>query len=194
MAMYEALMREILLSYRVIFGQDSRSRKMFKSTERKRAREGDVYDRLLDVLCGEQFGKTVRSLPHSIWPEACIGLEDEKSTFDVLCGKRFGKIVRSIQHRIRSEACIGLEEGRSTLLEQAVYTTGTDFPILGARLLALDEFSKRNSPSKIMDFWRDRRNPIQWYTFWVVTIIGGISLPLSLGQLLLAVAQVVFAA
>lgn len=113
---------------------------------------------------------------------------------ETLCSQKNGKGIQLLPKGLWPEACVDSETGNGTLLEQAVYTTGTDFPVLGSRLLAVVQFSERQSPSKIRDLWLDRRSPIQWYTFWVVTIIGGISLLLSLGQLLLAVAQIVLAA
>jgi len=41
--------------------------------------------------------------------------------------------------------------------------------------------------------WQDRRDMLRWYTFWVVTIIGGLGILLGFGQLGLAAAQVYYA-
>jgi hypothetical protein len=41
--------------------------------------------------------------------------------------------------------------------------------------------------------WRDRRNPLQWYTFWAVLVVGGVSILLSFLQLVVSVAQLVVA-
>lgn len=45
--------KEILLSYRLLFGQDERSRDLFRSQERHRANIEGRVDPLLDELCSE---------------------------------------------------------------------------------------------------------------------------------------------
>lgn len=77
------------------------------------------------------------------------------------------------------------------LREQDVYRLGTDFPLLGKRLWAIEEFNLRQSPSRVRDLWRDRRIPIQWYTFWAVLIIGGASLLLTLVQTAVAIGALI---
>ena len=79
------------------------------------------------------------------------------------------------------------------LQEQSTYSARDDFPLLGARLARLQEFSLRQQPSRLRDLWRDRRNPLQWYTLWAVLILGGLSLLVGLLQLMVGVAQVVVA-
>ena len=111
----------------------------------------DLYDPLLDRLCGQTSSK-ISTLPSVLWPDSCRNLG-------------------------------------GGLLKQDVYSTHTDFPLLGGRLLELQEFSRRQSPSKIRDLWRDRRNPLQWYTLWAVLIIGGISVVLQIVQIFLSAAQ-----
>ncbi|KAK2601553.1 hypothetical protein QQS21_004871 [Conoideocrella luteorostrata] len=54
-----ALHREIIMSYRVIFGQRSDSRKVFRKVEKKRVTESAAqYDTLLGILCGELLDYT----------------------------------------------------------------------------------------------------------------------------------------
>lgn len=147
------MLKEVLLSYRIIFGQDNRSRKLFQASERKNI-VGFVkhYDTLLDTLCGRGAGSNLNALGPFIWPSACCDTE-----------------------------------GR--LLEQDVYNVNIDMPIFGARLFELESFSLHQQPSSKRDLWRDRRNPLQWYTFWAVLIIGGLSLIIGILQLLVAIAQ-----
>lgn len=45
---------EVLLSYRLLFGQHNRSRRLFRESERDRAKFDGTVDPLLDSLCGEQ--------------------------------------------------------------------------------------------------------------------------------------------
>lgn len=80
------------------------------------------------------------------------------------------------------------------LQESSTYSVHEDFPCFGSRLLSLQRFSSRQQPSRVKDLWRDRRNPLQWYTFWAVLVVGGISIVLSILQLLVGVAQLYFAA
>ena len=56
---------------------------------------------------------------------------------DTLCSQKNGKGIQLLPKGLWPEACVDSETGNGTLLEQAVYTTGTDFPVLGSRLLAV---------------------------------------------------------
>ncbi|KAL8671380.1 MAG: hypothetical protein Q9168_004128 [Polycauliona sp. 1 TL-2023] len=47
-----SMFREALISYRLLFGQDFRSRRLFNSQEKKRASKGGNIDHLLVQLCG----------------------------------------------------------------------------------------------------------------------------------------------
>jgi hypothetical protein len=48
----QALLDEVLLSYRLIFGQDRRSRKLFRNQEQRRAsKDSGIEDPLLAELC-----------------------------------------------------------------------------------------------------------------------------------------------
>ncbi|KAF4992901.1 hypothetical protein FGRMN_6844 [Fusarium graminum] len=80
------------------------------------------------------------------------------------------------------------------LQESDTYSVGEDFRYFGSRLLILQRYSLRQQPSRVMDIWRDRRNPLQWYTFWAVIWVGGASLVFSFFQLLVGIAQLYFAA
>jgi hypothetical protein len=140
------LEQEILLSYRVLFGQSSRSRALAQPLIDKLEKDGTPFDELLRTLCGRK--KDVDKLPHEIWPICC-----------------------------------------SHLLESEVYSASTDFPRLGYRLIQLQRFSLRQRPSRLTDLWRDRRNPLQWYTFWAVLWVGGAATVLAIVQMGLQAAQ-----
>ncbi len=147
-------LQEVLLSYRVLFGQSRSSRKLFLNREKCSAATTSVphlLDPLLHVLCGKRDAKSIRS-SSSLWPDTC-------------------------------------EDSNGELLEQDVYDAALDFRLLGDRLLTLQAFNTRQRPSRIRDLWRDRRDPLQWYTFWLVLIIGGLSVLLSMMQCGLTAAQ-----
>ncbi len=61
--------------------------------------------------------------------------------------------------------------------------------LTGPRLIKLQQFSARQRPSKLTYLWRDRRNPLQWYTFWAVSLLGGGANILSALQLAAGIAQ-----
>jgi len=77
--------------------------------------------------------------------------------------------------------------------EFGVYSAARDFPIFGSRLLALQKHNQRQQPSRVRDLWRDRRNPLQWYTFWAVIVVGGLTVILAILQLAVSVAQLYYA-
>ncbi|KAB5583447.1 hypothetical protein GE09DRAFT_1078943 [Coniochaeta sp. 2T2.1] len=62
-----SLNQEIMLSYRLLFGQDSRSRPIFKEMKESHG----LTDPLLSVLCIKGAGKRIYSLPSYYWPVAC---------------------------------------------------------------------------------------------------------------------------
>jgi hypothetical protein len=76
-----------------------------------------------------------------------------------------------------------------SLFVDSVYNAAFDFPHLGMRLLKLHSYSVSQNPSKLKELWDDRRNPLQWFTFWAVIWFGGISIVLSLIQTGLSIGQ-----
>ena len=78
--------------------------------------------------------------------------------------------------------------------DREVYDLATHFPMLGERLYRLQDFTRLQSPSRLRGLWQDRRNALQWFTFWAVIIIGGLSVLISLLQLLVSVAQLAVSA
>jgi hypothetical protein len=75
------------------------------------------------------------------------------------------------------------------LQQSDVYNARDSFPRLGPRLIKLQQFSSGQRPSKLTDLWRDRRNPLQWYTFWAVLLVGGVANILAALQLAVGIAQ-----
>lgn len=153
---FQLLRQEILLSYRVLFGQHRQAIKWYRTQRRKKATSAkENIDPLLDILCSERLS-SLHSMPKDCWPESC-------------------------------------RDAQGHLQEQDVYSSELDFLMLGPRLLALQAFSLRHQPSRVRDLWRDRRNPLQWYTFWAVLVVGGMSLVLTAFQCVVAIAQLVLA-
>lgn len=86
---------------------------------------------------------------------------------------------------------ISCRDSEQRLQERDVYSAVEDFPRLGRRLMQLQKFNLRQRPSKLTDLWRDRRNALQWYTFWAVLIIGGMANLIAVLQLVVALYQTV---
>jgi hypothetical protein len=129
-------MREIRLSYRLIFSDMAASRAHFNRTEKKRLIEDGPHDPLLATICGESPRKT-----------------NERNS----------------------------------------YSKAVDFPILAARLSKIQRYITSQNPKTLSMIWKDKRNPVQWYTFWAVVWIGGFGIVLGLVQTGLAAAQVYYA-
>lgn len=143
------LNQEVLMSYRLLFGQTGASRKRVR-TQLQSIKQNLGYDEFLERICC-QPSKQLRKLPSSLWPISCR------------------KVVED------------------TLQEEDTYSSQDDFPLLGQRLVKLQEYNLRQQPSRLRDLWRDRRNPLTWYTFWVVLIFGSVSITIALLQLAVAI-------
>ncbi|KAL7919268.1 hypothetical protein ACQKWADRAFT_323135 [Trichoderma austrokoningii] len=162
-----SLHREVLLTYRVLFGQSSQSRALaLKLIQQLRAASstGDV-DPFLSTICtvstaaSRLFRRRLANpdLPGYLFPATILDVDDQ-------------------------------------LMESDTYSSGDDFPHFGSRLLAVQQYNLRQQPRRIRDLWRDRRNPLQWYTFWAVLWVGGITIVLALLQLVAAIIQTYYSA
>ncbi|KAI0448368.1 hypothetical protein F5B21DRAFT_127105 [Xylaria acuta] len=104
----------------------------------------------------------------------------------ILCGQSCEKGIRLLPPELWLETW---RDVTGHLYDQDAYSTDTDFPIFGTRLLELQTFSLSQKAGRLRDIWRDKRDTAQWYTFWAVLVIGGLALLVSLVQVALAVAQ-----
>lgn len=162
-----SLAQEVILSYRLLFGQDGKSRKVAREEVSKLkescARKNQNVDAMLLDLCERKYehrrlwwktyDKMLQGYPAEIWPVTCRTMEGH-------------------------------------LQQSDVYSVVDDFPRLGRRLIRLQQFNARQRPSRLTDLWRDRRNPLQWYTFWAVVVVGGLANILATLQLAVAVVEV----
>lgn len=69
--------------------------------------------------------------------------------------------------------------------DKPLYFAARDFPVLYDRIELLSKDLRDARPSSILGLIRDRRNVLQYWTFWLVAIFGGISILLSLAQVIL---------
>lgn len=118
--------------------------------------------------------KRSRQLFRSAHPRTCgiDGVEDPM--LQEICGRKAINLPGSLNARVRL---------------RRVYSCCDDFPLLGDRLKHLQLFNSRHEANTLQEFWQDRRNPFNFYTFWAVIVIGGISIALSAIQCALSGAQ-----
>lgn len=176
-----SIYREVLLSYRLLFGQSKSARKLIKSMmERPKFQPGTESTRNQKCVSKDDkdvFLDTICTLP--LYPDRGISrLWSRKRPSPRISGHLFPI----------SSLSVGDE-----LIESDTYSARDDFPVFGSRLLAIQRYNMRRQPSKVLDLWRDRRNPLQWYTFWAVAIFGGAGILLSALQLGVGVVQLAYA-
>lgn len=83
--------------------------------------------------------------------------------------------------------CMGSSFGN--FLPKQFYDTQFDFPILGTRLLFIQEYIVNQQPSGFKELWNDRRDGLRWFTFWAVVFFGTLGVVLSILQLAASVMQ-----
>lgn len=133
------LLKEILLSFRLLFAQSRKSRQHFRRT----------FDP----------AKTPFAHPDTLLPYIC------------------------------SEKILGGDEIWIPR-DRRIYYAARDFPVLYQRVELLATELSRARPNSVRDLLRDRRDTLQFWTFWLVAIIGGLSLALSAIQVVLAGVQI----
>lgn len=132
-------LQEVLLSYRLLFGQSTPSRRLFRRLFATSKAQGYPVDRLLPRLCAHR---------RFVYPPA------------------------------------------SFPSDRPVYFAARDFPVLHDRVELIANELKYARPKSFRGLIRDKRDTLQYWTFWLVSIIGGISVLLSLIQVLLQAIQV----
>lgn len=104
-----------------------------------------------------------------------------------LCSQGSKDVIKALPETFWPVSCRSFE---NLLQEVDSYSSRDDFPILGSRLAVIQEFNLRQQPSRLWDLWKDRRSPLQWYTFWAVLVIGGLTIILTILQLIVGIIQV----
>ncbi|KAJ6060887.1 hypothetical protein N7444_002741 [Penicillium canescens] len=70
------------------------------------------------------------------------------------------------------ELCGCTRPSFGNFLPKQSYDTQFDFPILGTRLLFIQEYIVNQQPSGFKELWNDRRDGLKWFTFWAVIFFG----------------------
>jgi hypothetical protein len=132
----EQFFREILLTYRLIFGQDERSHKAFSRT----------------IPVWEEQHSTTNSSPSWEVSWTCdpmlLTLCGKSATTDPDAQKIFDEIDAEYQP---ANLC---------------YNANLEFPFFGKRLLELQQFISQQQPQNVRALLNDRRDVAAWYTLW----------------------------
>ncbi|KAI9880107.1 MAG: hypothetical protein M1830_005352 [Pleopsidium flavum] len=67
------------------------------------------------------------------------------------------------------------------------------YPVFQDRLRELKAFMDSRRPSGFLALWKDKRDTLQWYTFWAVLVVGSLSIFLAFASLAVSTAQAVAA-
>ena len=132
-------LREVLLSYRLLFGQCPKSRKLFRHVGPSAQMLENAPDTFLQQLC------TNPQLPET-------GMEWVPD-------------------------------------DREVYYASKDFGILHDRVELIGNELDKVRPRSMGDLVHDKRDAVQYWTFWSISIIGGIGIALSLIQIVLQCLQ-----
>ena len=134
------ILQEILLSYRLLFGQHGPSRKLFPKL----------------------YNSTTRLRePDQLLPKLCM-LKNIKKTSELQA---------------------------FTLPDPPIYYAAQHFPMLSTKVEILANELKDSRPTSFKELLHDRRDTLQYWTFWLVSIFGGTSIILSLMQVVLQMVE-----
>jgi hypothetical protein len=137
----EQLFKEILLTYRLIFGQDDRSHRAF-------SRNVQVWEEQ------QHCGSSGTSTP---W-EATWACDPMLRT--LCCKSATGDAeARKIHDEID-------DSGSSEPTNLTCYNANLEFPFFGKRLLELQQFTSQHQPQNVRALLNDRRDVATWYTLW----------------------------
>ncbi|CAI6092686.1 unnamed protein product [Clonostachys chloroleuca] len=135
------LLGEILLSYRLLFGQSKKSRKVFRQTFDPQKLPCPQPDTLLAVLCSQkQVPAKLGDFPLPV--------------------------------------------------DRHIYYAARDFSVLHDRVELLFKELNGTRPKSISGLLKDRRDTLQFWTFWLVGIFGSLSVTLTFAQVVMQAYQV----
>ena len=83
------------------------------------------------------------------------------------------------------------DEATHPLSHSLILRSYSDFFIFENRIRQLVFYMDSQKPQGIRQLWRDKRDTLNYYTFWGVIIFGGLSVFLALFSLAVSIAQTV---
>lgn len=133
------ILEEVILSFRLLFGQSAKSRRLFRyifDGAETPLRQPDTF--LGHLCCEKQLGGSGAGQKLPFLPK-----------------------------------------------DRNVYYSARDFPVLRERIELLAGELHRSRPKSFPDLLRDRRDTLQFWTFWLVSIFGSLGIALSFVQVIL---------
>lgn len=95
---------------------------------------------------------------------------------------------RNIDVKRRGDGWYDIFEGlpKADTTPRSHYVVSRDFPMLGERLLVLKGMLR---PTGLRELWRDKRDSLQWYTFWAVVFLGCVGIFMGMIQIVVGALQ-----
>ncbi|KAF9894929.1 hypothetical protein FE257_004551 [Aspergillus nanangensis] len=95
---------------------------------------------------------------------------------------------RKWMRKTRIKAGLDIEEGRLPIVSRDI----SQYPYWGRQLLELRDEYDRTEPTTLKQWFRDKRNPNQRYTFWIAAIALSLALLFGLIQSITGILQVIY--
>ena len=171
------LVEEIILSYGLLFGANTRSRRIYASKERARA-----------ALTLSSAVQSSPSQPHP--PDTGGGGHQTAITdpyLDELCG--YGGRRDSVVSADSSNSSGSGPGSSSGSVERNFYNTD-DFSVFQDRLRRIQDYMKSLQPTSFRTLWLDQRDLRLWYTVWVVLFLTVIGIVIAIVSAVLAGVQI----
>lgn len=110
--------------------------------------------------------------------------------------ERKGALINGFIDPLLDELC-GFHQSRWRISDLSPPVSSIDanlcFPVLKDRLLKIQHHVQGRGPRGLRSLYQDRRDSYQWWAFWAVVWVGGVSIVLSFIQNILALLQVIYA-
>jgi hypothetical protein len=177
--------RELLLTYRLIFSQDTASHRLFAYETTLRSHQIGPYPRSradwthstsFSALQGRSKAKTNSNI---------LQLPDADPLLPILCS-----------HPPSDPHITAFYDELSEPSSPEAYYMPHAFPFFAKKILILQGYVREQNPHDWKTLWHDHRNKSNWWQFWAVLFIGGgtiilgtLSLVFQIWQCVLALAQ-----
>jgi hypothetical protein len=155
----------MLLTYRLIFGQDTKSSRLFAKELAALTKPSNSKSKLRS-----------KSTPQKARQPCVFALPDADPMLLCLCADEPGaaEIYNDIKAPIMQR-----------------YYPAQSYPFFAEKLLLLQAYVKEQHPYDWNTLWHDHRNATNWWQFWAVMFIGGITIILSVLSLIFQIWQAV---
>jgi hypothetical protein len=151
----------MLLTYRLIFGQDAKSYRLFAKEHAALISASKPSPSKLKSM---SKSKAASPKPR---PPSVFALPDADLLLERLCGLRASAPGAA-------EIYLDINAPR-----METYYTPESYPFFAEKLLTLQAYVKEQHPHDWRTLWHDHRNKTSWWGFWAVLFFGGMTVTLS---------------